>query len=59
MGGWKNCCEINTVSSTCGFLQVLPWNNNTVIEKKMAGNDVVMKQTFNISMPETKEVLQL
>ena len=26
----------------------------------MAGNDVVMKQTsFNICMPETKEVLQL
>ena len=33
MDGCKNCCEIDTVSSTCGFLQVLPWNNDTIIEK--------------------------
>ena len=33
MDGCKKCCEINTVSLTCGFLQVLPWNNDTIIEK--------------------------
>ena len=27
------CCEINTVSLTYGSLQVLPWNNDTTIEK--------------------------
>ena len=26
-------CEINTVSLTYGSLQVLPWNNDTIIEK--------------------------
>ena len=35
-------------------IMTLPW------KKWMAGNDVIMKQTsFNICMPETKEVLQL
>ena len=36
MDGCNKCCEINTVSLTCGLLQVLPWNNDTIIEK-MAG----------------------
>ena len=29
----NKCCEINTVSSTSESLQVLPWNNETIIEK--------------------------
>ena len=33
MDGCKKCCEISTISSTCGFLQVLLWNNYTIIEK--------------------------
>ena len=32
MDGYK-CCEINTVSLTSGSLQVLPWNNDSIIEK--------------------------
>ena len=32
MDGYK-CCEINTVSLTYGSLQVLPWNNDSIIEK--------------------------
>ena len=33
MDGCNKCCEINTVSLICGSLQVLPWNNDTIIEK--------------------------
>ena len=33
MDGCSKCCEINTVSSTCGSLQVLTWNNDSIIEK--------------------------
>ena len=33
MDGCKKYCEIKTVSLTCGLLQVLPWNNDTIIEK--------------------------
>ena len=33
MDGCKKCWEINTLSLTCGFLPVLPWNNDTIIEK--------------------------
>ena len=33
MDGCYKCCEINTVSLTYGSLQVLPWNNDTTIEK--------------------------
>ena len=29
----NKCCEINTVSSTFESLQVLPWNNETIIRK--------------------------
>ena len=29
----KICCGLNTVSLTNGSLQVLPWNNDTNIEK--------------------------
>ena len=36
MDGFKKCCKINTVSLTCGFLEVRPWNNDTIMEK-MAG----------------------
>ena len=58
--GCKKCCEISAVLLTCGFFQLL-CEIMTLSEKKwMAGNDVVMKQTsFNICMPETKEILQL
>ena len=33
MDGYNKCCEINTVSLTYGLLQVIPWNNDTIIEK--------------------------
>ena len=33
MNGYYKCCEIETVSSTYGSLQVLSWNNDTFIEK--------------------------
>ena len=33
MDGCNKCCKINTESLTCGSLQVLPWNNDTIIEK--------------------------
>ena len=33
MDGCSKCREINTVSLTCGSLQVLPWNNDCIIEK--------------------------
>ena len=33
MDGCYNCCEINIVSLTYGSLQVLPWNNDSTIEK--------------------------
>ena len=33
MDGFKKCCEINTISLTCGFLQVRPWNNDIIMEK--------------------------
>ena len=33
MDGCKKSCEMNTVSLTCGLLQVLPLNNDTIIER--------------------------
>ena len=33
MDGCNKCCEINTVSLTWGLLQVLPWNNDIIINK--------------------------
>ena len=33
MDDCKMCCKINTPSLTNGSLQVLPWNNDTTIEK--------------------------
>ena len=33
MDGCNKCCEIDTVSLIYGWIQVLPWNNNTIIEK--------------------------
>ena len=33
MDGCSKCCEINTVSLTYGSLQVLPGNNDSIIEK--------------------------
>ena len=33
MDGCNKCFEVNTVSLTNGSLQVLPWNNDTTIEK--------------------------
>ena len=33
MDGCYKCCEIKSVSLTYGSLQVLPWNNDTTIEK--------------------------
>ena len=33
MDDCSKCCEINTVSLICGSLQVLPWNNDSIIEK--------------------------
>ena len=60
MDSCKKCCEINTVSLTCGFLQVLREIMTLSLKKWIAGNDVVLKQTsFNVCMHETKEVLQL
>ena len=38
----RKYCEIKTVSLTCGLLQVLPWNNDTIIEKWMAVNDATI-----------------
>ena len=38
MVGCKRCCEIDTVSLTCESLQVLPWNNNTIMEKINSSN---------------------
>ena len=46
---------MNTVSSTFGSLQVLLWNNDTTIEKRVAAIDAAKWQTsFNIYIPETK-----
>ena len=36
MDDCHKCCEVNAVSLTYGSLQVLPWNNDSIIEK-MAG----------------------
>ena len=33
MDGCNKCCESDTVWLAFGSLQVLPWNNNTIIEK--------------------------
>ena len=38
MDGCNKCCEIDRVSLTYGSLQVLPWNNNTIIEKINGSN---------------------
>ena len=38
MDGCNKCCEIDTVSLTYGSLQVLPLNNDTIIEE-MNGSD--------------------
>ena len=38
MDGCNKCCGIDTVSLTCGSLQVFPWNNNTIIQKINGSN---------------------
>ena len=38
MDGCNNCCEIDTVSLTYGSLQVLLWNNYSIIEKINGSN---------------------
>ena len=38
MDGCNRCCEIDTVSLTYGSIQVLLWNNNTIIEKINGSN---------------------
>ena len=38
MDGCNKCWEIDTVYLKYGSLQVLPWNNNTIIEKINGSN---------------------
>ena len=38
MDGWNKFCESDTVWLTYGSLQVLPWKNNTIIEKINGSN---------------------
>ena len=60
MDGCSKCCEINTVSLTYGSLQVLPWNNDSVIEK-MYGWKWCHHITdfFQYMLPEIKDISKL
>ena len=56
MDSFSKCCEINTVILTYGSLQMLPWNNDFILEE-MDGSKWCRHITatfFNICMPETK-----
>ena len=61
MDGCNKCCGINTESLKYGWLQVLPWNNDTITEKKDDRNLCRQMADFslNMYMPKTKEVSQL
>ena len=49
----NKCCDVDTVFLTYGWLQVLPWNNNTIIEKKYSSNRCRQLTDY---IPENKEV---
>ena len=61
MDGFSKCCEIKTGFLTYESLQMLPWNNDFIIEK-MVGRKWcrhITVTSFNICMPETKDVSKL